>query len=415
MLTQGDLADLNMHPAYLSPHYSSPPQPSQVLESHYATPPERPALLDALSSEPERTAPFQYSSSSLSLALTLPSTSPSSSYLRTPPASQPRTLSSPSTPIIEITPSASSDVSFMSNPQDFMTVSHPASSQYAHNVCQSEPANMPAPAGSDDLAQETNTGYACGDNNSLSPRSAVQAYPTPVSSPLIVTPPVETLPDTSPDTRPAPVQDPHRHYRTPEQKKAAASKNKIPRRKPPDTPGSEPLPPTRLSATLPVTSDATILAYACGHESCWPSEEASSKCCYATSQELNEHWKTEHIDDMSCSTPFRCSLAGCGKSWKSINGLQYHLQISKAHFQRAVTASLVERANADEDDAGKRMKFHKCPRPNCPNKYRQLSGLRYHLAHGHQEESLPTQLEDVPPTLAKKIAKKMEGRTHRRN
>lgn len=26
-------------------------------------------------------------------------------------------------------------------------------------------------------------------------------------------------------------------------------------------------------------------------------------------------------------------------------------------------------------------KQHKCPHPECPNSYKQLSGLRYHLLH----------------------------------
>lgn len=74
-------------------------------------------------------------------------------------------------------------------------------------------------------------------------------------------------------------------------------------------------------------------------------------------------------------------------------------------------------------------KVHPCPHPRCPNRYKQLSGLRYHLSHvrvfflgrcydhadtplspalqGHPDpQDLPAQLDVVPPALVRRIAEK---------
>ncbi|KAI9068020.1 hypothetical protein FKP32DRAFT_1588049 [Trametes sanguinea] len=209
--------------------------------------------------------------------------------------------------------------------------------------------------------------------------------------------------------------------------------------------------PSRLSSLLPATTDASVLAYACGHRDCWPADADSSKSAFATSKELSDHSKIAHGGDLGGSKPFRCALKGCEKSWKSINGLQYHLQISKVHFQQALAArqtlpdtsqpasqpgtsqaptagqppsthpptlSHPEAPEATSDNARApperekdqarekpRRKLHPCPHAGCGKQYKQLSGLRYHLTHGHAEE-LPMQLDVVPPTLARLVAEK---------
>ncbi|KAG2149685.1 hypothetical protein BD769DRAFT_1343701 [Suillus cothurnatus] len=193
--------------------------------------------------------------------------------------------------------------------------------------------------------------------------------------------------------------------------------------------------PLRLSSDLPATNDPSIKPYACGHESCWPVTAASSLACYTTSRGLSDHNKSSHPEDSGGERPYRCGLDGCGKSWKarhfgsevlgncindvvrqSINGLQYHLQISKAHFQHAIVSTfvtsyidglalpLVEASPGEGDDKTK--KQYSCPHQGCPNRYKQLSGLRYHLAHGHPTD-LPVQLDLVPPALSRKLAEKM--------
>lgn len=63
---------------------------------------------------------------------------------------------------------------------------------------------------------------------------------------------------------------------------------------------------------------ATILAYACGDSSCWPSTTSSSSARYATSGELLSHFKDVHMSklDASDETPFKCGLQGCSKGCK---------------------------------------------------------------------------------------------------
>ncbi|KAG9314620.1 hypothetical protein JVU11DRAFT_5425 [Chiua virens] len=67
------------------------------------------------------------------------------------------------------------------------------------------------------------------------------------------------------------------------------------------------------------------------------------------------------------------------------------------------TTAEVPQSSEGED---KTKKQYKCPHENCPNRYKQLSGLRYHLAHGHPVD-LPKQLDLVPPALSRKLAEKM--------
>ncbi|KAH9891011.1 hypothetical protein C8Q73DRAFT_763833 [Cubamyces lactineus] len=215
--------------------------------------------------------------------------------------------------------------------------------------------------------------------------------------------------------------------------------------------------PIRLSSLLPATADANVRAYACGHRDCWPAHARRSKSAFATSKELSDHSKYVHGGDLGGTKPFRCALTGCEKSWKSINGLQYHLQISKVHFQQALAAQQGSSsshaepgetadqrsgsqthgammsgscpANGDDPpvaaqpgsgDSGaegapkktgsgraKAPKVHPCPHPGCGKQYKQMSGLRYHLSHGHLE-ALPMQLDAVPPTLARLVAEKTQ-------
>ena len=87
---------------------------------------------------------------------------------------------------------------------------------------------------------------------------------------------------------------------------------------------------SRLSSTLPILwnefdillfiickilttfSSSSIRPYACGHDECWPSR----KPCFATSGELVEHIKEQHPECDSTGKPYRCALSGCDKSWK---------------------------------------------------------------------------------------------------
>ncbi|KIM61230.1 hypothetical protein SCLCIDRAFT_9470 [Scleroderma citrinum Foug A] len=177
----------------------------------------------------------------------------------------------------------------------------------------------------------------------------------------------------------------------------------------------------RLSADLPATTDPSIKPYACGYRSCWQSDASTSRACYSTSRGLSDHKKTEHSNGVGIKRPYRCGLEGCGKSWKasdwvmSISGLQYHLQISKTHFQPALIdmpyiSGLSDPTSVEASRSGQsetRKKQYSCPHDNCPNRYKQLSGLRYHLAHGHPAD-LPAQLDLVPPLLSPQLVEMIQ-------
>ncbi|TFK41278.1 hypothetical protein BDQ12DRAFT_704016 [Crucibulum laeve] len=173
----------------------------------------------------------------------------------------------------------------------------------------------------------------------------------------------------------------------------------------------------RLSSALTLC-DPTLRPYACGRERCWPADAVTSSACYPTSKELFDHVKDDHVHDLPGDKPYRCALAGCGKSWKSINGLQYHLQISTVHFRHAVSSRFSAPATgvAEETSATGSStetesenivsdRIFPCTQLDCCKVYRQASGLRYHLKHGHPEH-LPAQLPTVPPALARHLSTK---------
>lgn len=145
---------------------------------------------------------------------------------------------------------------------------------------------------------------------------------------------------------------------------------------------------------------------------------------------------------------------------QSINGIQYHLQLSKAHFAVALNKHVFA-ASSETDDATPsccsggnedsatavgstsaspvnepppagnstiRRKVHACPHAGCPNVYKQAAGLKYHLAHvcrfpktcmcsqrnmlilalqGHPDNP-PLQLGNVPPALAQKMSARVK-------
>lgn len=159
-----------------------------------------------------------------------------------------------------------------------------------------------------------------------------------------------------------------------------------------------------LSSDRAVTTDSLILAYACGHPVCWPPGESTGKRCFATSRELSEHFKGHQTRDSSLR-PFKCALADCNKSWKSINGLQYHLQVSPAHFQQAVQTTLSSSSDPlpELDETPSEERHYRCDVEGCRKVYRQLSGLKYHRTKGHPP-TIPTQLQVVPPSLARRLA-----------
>ncbi|EAU93219.2 hypothetical protein CC1G_10287 [Coprinopsis cinerea okayama7 len=169
----------------------------------------------------------------------------------------------------------------------------------------------------------------------------------------------------------------------------------------------------RLSSTLRC-SDPNIRPYACGYESCWSEADPSKRVCFYTSGELNTHIKEVHTSDKPVESPWRCGLEGCRQKYKSENGIQYHLQASKVHFQDAVQSFLSQHSTAAEasqdpssspgKDPEKKQRRYMCPRPGCVKAFKQASGLRYHLAHGHPS-SKPVQIAEMPPEIRNAIPK----------
>ncbi|KAF9072731.1 hypothetical protein BDP27DRAFT_1319881 [Rhodocollybia butyracea] len=167
--------------------------------------------------------------------------------------------------------------------------------------------------------------------------------------------------------------------------------------------------PARLSSILPL-SDGSLRPYACGHAKCWPDAASTSAACFSTARELFEHVKlhTESEDQK----PYRCALPGCNKFWKSLNGLQYHLQLSSAHFQQAMSKTFSTQKNASQTDSteptdvevpdNNNSKRWVCDQPDCFKSYKNSSGLRYHKKHGHPK-TIPMQLDNVPPALARDL------------
>src|SRR5712672_2546694 len=106
---------------------------------------------------------------------------------------------------------------------------------------------------------------------------------------------------------------------------------------------------------------------------------------------------------------------------------------SKAHFLQAITSftsTVPASSQPPVSETSRKQKrparTHPCPHANCPQVYKQLSGLRYHLSHvsprhqgreapclnvllnqGHSHKS-PAQLDNVPPTLARKVTEKLQ-------
>ncbi|KAF6766108.1 hypothetical protein DFP72DRAFT_865603 [Ephemerocybe angulata] len=180
---------------------------------------------------------------------------------------------------------------------------------------------------------------------------------------------------------------------------------------------------TRLSSTLKLSEDPDVRPYACGHEDCWSNEEESSRNCYQTSKDLCDHHRDDHPGVEGYDKFFRCGLQGCGKTWKSVNGLQYHLQVSTVHFKKAVqsryeadslqqfVAAATRTADDEEEEAGRKWV---CPVPNCFKAYRQPSGLRYHQKHGHAPETF-LQFDSVPPALERELPKKAKKMRFRKD
>ncbi|KAJ3163852.1 hypothetical protein HDU88_006188 [Geranomyces variabilis] len=80
-------------------------------------------------------------------------------------------------------------------------------------------------------------------------------------------------------------------------------------------------------------------------------------------------------DDNSTATrddrPYKCKMAGCSKAYKNPGGLKYHMQ--HGHCE-------------DTGDPEMNNIIHKpyqCTVPDCGKRYKNLNGLKYHIEHAH--------------------------------
>ncbi|KAJ3034741.1 hypothetical protein HK097_004409 [Rhizophlyctis rosea] len=69
--------------------------------------------------------------------------------------------------------------------------------------------------------------------------------------------------------------------------------------------------------------------------------------------------------------PYKCKVTGCYKAYKNPGGLKYHMQ--HGHCE-------------DTGDPEMNNIIHKpyqCTVPECGKRYKNLNGLKYHIEHAH--------------------------------
>eukprot|EP00842_Homolaphlyctis_polyrhiza_P004435 jgi/Hompol1/4993/HPOL_001095-RA len=71
--------------------------------------------------------------------------------------------------------------------------------------------------------------------------------------------------------------------------------------------------------------------------------------------------------------PFKCKVAGCTKEYKNPGGLKYHMQ--HGHCEDT----------GDPEMNNIIQKPFQCTVPECSKRYKNLNGLKYHIEHGHAD------------------------------
>lgn len=217
------------------------------------------------------TAPFQFTSSSLSSALSLSAVSPSTAYAGSPPYSyinhyqevsvnnSHNNTHAPNSPHSHVPSSSCSPLSGANEQAPPALVYNPPSPRYSPDLSALGSQDISVPVPFDDTQQQIQCTLNCNinpcDKAAEPPRSQTQSYPTPEASPHIdsSSPTLAGSPgQTHADSQKEVSQINPQHYRTPAQKRKAqasiksnagikksASKNGIP----------------RLSASLPASSE----------------------------------------------------------------------------------------------------------------------------------------------------------------
>jgi hypothetical protein len=93
--------------------------------------------------------------------------------------------------------------------------------------------------------------------------------------------------------------------------------------------------------------------------------------------------------------PFKCPYEACEKMYKNPGGLKYHLQHSHPDspqlYPHLLSASALSAANVTlNGEGGDELdtilsKPYECTVPECGKRYKNLNGLKYHIEHSHAE------------------------------
>jgi hypothetical protein len=103
-------------------------------------------------------------------------------------------------------------------------------------------------------------------------------------------------------------------------------------------------------------------------------------------------------DEEISQTPHKCTFDNCNKAYKTLNGLKYH----KTYFHGVLPKSAPSSPKSTDfmDSSAEIKAFihpmyrrYKCLVGDCPKKYKNMSGLRYHLANAHPQLSDVAQKE----------------------
>jgi len=146
--------------------------------------------------------------------------------------------------------------------------------------------------------------------------------------------------------------------------------------------------------------------FGCNAPGC--SDQNGQLFAFDTTAELSRHWTIFHADHLpDLAKKFRCALPGCNRTYKNLNGLQYHAQTSigpQGHASMVPSRGRPSKGLSEEiyqppvitDGID-------CPIPGCGKTYKQLAGLRYHCVRGHVPPPTFEELRALNPELAIKL------------
>ncbi|KAF9566386.1 Transcriptional regulator of ribosomal biogenesis protein [Mortierella alpina] len=85
--------------------------------------------------------------------------------------------------------------------------------------------------------------------------------------------------------------------------------------------------------------------------------------------------------------PYRCAVPGCDKAYKNPNGLKYHNLHGHSSSSSSTTSSSCTGGSDDAtgtgDGEGIENKPYVCTFLECGKRYKNLNGLKYHIEHTH--------------------------------